>query len=332
MPIPPRPVVGVLHPGAMGAAVGAALRPRAGAVVWAAANRSDATSKRAELADLVAVRDLAALVRHSDVIVSVCPPHAALTVAKAVAAALDEAMAAEPASGVPDAADAPARRTRRPLYVDANAVSPATVHAIAERLGPDHVVDAAIIGPPGWEPGHRVLWLSGAAAPEVAALFSGSPFDAQVLGTELGAASALKACFALQSKALPAIWLEMAAAARRYGVEQQLLGELERNGIDFAAALARASPVPGQRPGGGRARWTRRRTRSAADLPDGFRRAAGEIYRRLADGRLAPLTLRGWRHLVIKQRSREHCAANRTLRRIVGAGGLRPSVGVLPAH
>jgi 3-hydroxyisobutyrate dehydrogenase-like beta-hydroxyacid dehydrogenase len=267
--IPPRPVVGVLHPGAMGAAVGSALRSRAGAVVWAAAGRSQATSKRAELADLVAVPDVAALARRSDAILSVCPPHAARETAEEVAAALD-------GTG------------RSPIYVDANAVSPSTVHAIAERLGPDRVVDGAIIGPPAWERGHTVLWLAGAAAADVAALFAGSPFDARVLGPDLGTASALKACFALQSKALPAIWLEMAAAACRFGVEKELRGELERNGVDFAAALAGA---------GGEAakawRWAGEMdeaadTVAAAGLPDGFSRAAAEIYRRLADGRLEP--------------------------------------------
>ena len=267
--IPPRPVVGVLHPGAMGAAVGSALRPRAGAVVWAAAGRSQATSKRAELADLVAVPDVAALARRSDAILSVCPPHAARATADEVAAALD-------GTG------------RSPIYVDANAVSPSTVYAIADRLGPDRVVDGAIIGPPAWERGHTVLWLAGAAAAEVAALFAGSPFDARVLGPDLGTASALKACFALQSKALPAIWLEMAAAARGFGVEKELRGELERNGVDFAAALAGA--------GGGAAkawRWAGEMDEAAdavaaAGLPDGFSRAAAEIYRRQADGRLEP--------------------------------------------
>jgi 3-hydroxyisobutyrate dehydrogenase-like beta-hydroxyacid dehydrogenase len=259
----------VLHPGAMGAAVGSALRPRAGAVVWAAAGRSQSTSKRAELADLVAVPDVAALARRSDVIISVCPPHAARETADQVAVALD-------GTG------------RTPIYVDANAVSPATVRAIADRLGPERVVDGAMIGPPAWEPGHTVLWLSGAASADVAALFAGSPFDARVLGPDLGGASALKACFALQSKALPAIWLEMAAAARAYGVDEELRGELERNGVDLAAALARAGD------GAAKAwRWAGEMDEAAdavaaVDLPDGFSRAAAEIYRRLADGRLEP--------------------------------------------
>jgi 3-hydroxyisobutyrate dehydrogenase-like beta-hydroxyacid dehydrogenase len=133
-----------------------------------------------------------------------------------------------------------------------------------------------------------VLWLSGPAAGEVAALFAGSPFAARVLGPELGTASALKVCFALQSKALPAIWLEVAAAAREFGVEEELRGELARTGVDYAATVEHAA--------GGAAkawRWAAEMdeaadTLAARDLPDGFSRAAAELYRRLADGRLHP--------------------------------------------
>ena len=205
--LPPRPVIGILHPGAMGAAVGAALKPVAGAVIWAAAGRSLTTSKRAETADLVGVPDVGELVRRSDVIVSVCPPDAARAVAEQVA----EHSGSGTGSG-------------DPLYVDANAVSPATAAGIAELLGPDRVIDGAIIGPPAWEPGRTVVWLAGKQAPAVAALFAGSPFAAHVLDAPLGAASALKACFALQSKALPTIWLTLDAAARAYGVDDEIRG------------------------------------------------------------------------------------------------------------
>jgi 3-hydroxyisobutyrate dehydrogenase-like beta-hydroxyacid dehydrogenase len=260
----------------MGAAVGSALRPRAGAspgLPRAAASHVEA----AELADLVGVPDVAALARRSDVVISVCPLHAARAVADEVAAA----QGPDGANGVSGRFDG----ARRPIYVDANGSS-ATVHAIADRLGADRV-DGAIIGPPAWERGHTVLWLSGAAAADVAALFAGSPFDARVLGPELGTASALKACFALQSKALPAIWLELGAAARGYGVEEELRGELERHGVDpprrwaaHRAARRRRGGGRGDGRGGGRPgrRGPARR----------FSRAAAEIYRRLADGRLTP--------------------------------------------
>jgi len=262
--LPRRPVVGVLHPGMMGAAVGSALKPVAGAVIWAAAGRSITTSKRAELADLVSVPDLAELVRRSDLIVSVCPPDAARDVAEHVAAVVDP-------------------RPELPLYLDANAVAPATAQAIGELLGPDRVVDGSIIGPPPWEPGHTALWLSGAAAPTVAELFGGSPFAARVLGPELGTASALKACFAMQSKALPMIWLAMAAAADGYGVRAELRAELARMGVDETLLDG-----PGPRAASNAWRWAGEMEEAADALlavgvPDGFSRAAAQMYRRLAD-------------------------------------------------
>jgi len=140
------------------------------------------------------VPDVGELARRSDVIVSICPPHAALAVAEEVAAAVADR---EP-----------------PLYVEANAVSPDTVTAVAELLGPANVVDGAVIGPPGWERGTTVLWLAGARAQVVADLFADSPFDARVLGPRLGAASALKACFAVQSKAIPAAWCARSSPRR----------------------------------------------------------------------------------------------------------------------
>jgi Domain of unknown function (DUF1932) len=279
--LPPRPVIGILHPGAMGAAVGNALKPAAGAVIWAAAGRSLTTSKRAETADLVGVPDVAELTRRADVIVSVCPPDAARAVAAEVAAVV----AADPGRA-------------GPLYVDANAVSPATVSGIVDLLGAERVVDGAIIGPPAWEPGRTVLWLAGTAAPAVAALFAGSPFAARVLAGPVGVASALKACFALQSKALPTLWLQLDAAARAYGVADEIREELHRTGVDLDARLAGIGPQAA-----GKAwRWVGEMQEAgdafaAVGLPDGFSRAAAQTYERMAavdpTDRANPWGLRG---------------------------------------
>ncbi|MHA6625120.1 DUF1932 domain-containing protein [Pseudonocardia sichuanensis] len=264
-PFPPRPVVGILHPGAMGAALGSALKATAGAVVWADAGRSHATAKRAELADLVAVPDVAELARRAHVIVSICPPHAAAAVAQEVA-------------------DAVAGRPDPPLYVDANAVAPATVREIGALLGVERVVDGAVIGPPAWERGRTVLWLSGAAAPAVADLFSGTPFTARVLGSDLGAASALKACYAVQSKALPTVWAVLAAAADAYGVQDALREQLAGDGVDLDAHLDALHARAGAKAW----RWAGEMDEAAAalaavDVPDGVSRAAAEVYRRMAE-------------------------------------------------
>ena len=76
--------VGLLHPGEMGAALGAALRSRGVPVLWASEGRSVASRKRAEDAGLEDVGSVAELMRRSEVLFSVCPPHAALDVAETV--------------------------------------------------------------------------------------------------------------------------------------------------------------------------------------------------------------------------------------------------------
>ena len=92
--------IGLLHPGEMGAAVGKCLADAGHRVLWDPEGRSAATRERAEAAGLTG-EALARIIARSDVIVSVCPPHAALDVARLVAGF-------------------------RGLYLDANAISPAT--------------------------------------------------------------------------------------------------------------------------------------------------------------------------------------------------------------
>src|SRR5689334_25197244 len=103
----------------MGAAVGAVLRGRGTRVVWASEGRSDETRARAEAAGLEDVRSVAEVAR-SDVVFSICPPHAALAVARSA--------------------------DFRGIYVDANAVSPATARAVGEAVG--ELVDGGIVGAP----------------------------------------------------------------------------------------------------------------------------------------------------------------------------------------
>jgi putative NADH-flavin reductase len=66
--------VGLLHPGEMGAAIGAVLRARGHDVFWVSRGRSGATAERAEQAGLVDAADIQELCRGCDVLISVCPP------------------------------------------------------------------------------------------------------------------------------------------------------------------------------------------------------------------------------------------------------------------
>src|SRR5579862_4343203 len=115
--------VGLLHPGEMGAAVGQCLVAAGHRVLWLPEGRSPASAARAAAAGLTAAASgLAGLVGEADVIMSVVPPHAALDVARQVAG-----------SGFGG------------VYVDANAVAPATALEIAGIVGAGYV-DGGIIG------------------------------------------------------------------------------------------------------------------------------------------------------------------------------------------
>src|SRR5438046_9107454 len=79
-------IVGLLHPGDMGAAVGATVVAGGARVLWASAGRSAATRARAGEVGLEDAGTLASVVRASRGILSVVPPHGAADLARAVAA------------------------------------------------------------------------------------------------------------------------------------------------------------------------------------------------------------------------------------------------------
>ncbi len=133
--------IGLLQPGAMGASVGAAARSNQHTVLWASQGRSEDTLARAQRANLEDVQTVSALVAASDIILSVCPPHAAGDVAREVVEL--------GFSG---------------LYVECNAISPdrtRDIQRFVEDAGVDYV-DGGIIGGPAWskEAGTH-LYLSG---------------------------------------------------------------------------------------------------------------------------------------------------------------------------
>ena len=191
-------VVGVLHPGEMGAAVGGALHGRGVTVLWASAGRSAATAERARAAGLEDVGEVRELRDRCDVLLSICPPHAAVEVAETAA-------------------------PFRGIYVDANAISPGLARAIAKLQR--RFVDGGIVGPPPGRPGTTRLYLSGGEAAEVAALFAGTNLEARMLSGEPGAASALKAAYAGWTKGSAALLLTVRELAQAEGVEDALLEE-----------------------------------------------------------------------------------------------------------
>src|SRR6516162_10338220 len=131
----------------MGAAVGRCLANRGHTVLWASEGRGAATVARAGAAELKDAGTVASVARDADMILSVCPPHAATDVAWAV-------------------------HGFRGLYVDANAISPGTAREVAQLITDTggRYVDGGIIGLPPTAAGTTRLYLSGPDAETVQAL------------------------------------------------------------------------------------------------------------------------------------------------------------------
>jgi 3-hydroxyisobutyrate dehydrogenase-like beta-hydroxyacid dehydrogenase len=244
--------IALVHPGEMGAAVGAALRGGGHDVVWASEGRSAETAARARSAGLEDVGALDRL-RDADVVLSVCPPHAALEVARALAGG-------------------------SALFVDANAVSPATARAGAD-LHP-RFVDGGIVGPPPVAAGTTRLYLSGREADVVAGLFAGGPLEARALGAGVGAASALKMAYAAWTKGSAALLLAASAVGDAHGVGEALRAEWEESLPGLDERLERARAAADRKAW----RWAGELEEVAATFvsggqPDGFGRAAAEVYR-----------------------------------------------------
>lgn len=234
--------VGLLFPGEMGALVGAAAEAD---VVWASEGRSAETTARAVEGGLRDVGSLDALVRESEVVLSICPPGIAEDVAAAVAAAGFDG-----------------------LYVEANAIAPARAERIAAESGL-RLVDGGIIAK-----GRLALYLSGDPddVERVAALFTGSDVDAIGLPGGVGAASALKLAFGGWNKIGVLLAAQAHAIARAYGVTDALAAE----GVG-TEAIPRAGPKAW--------RWEAEMQEIASTcaelgLPDGLGRAAAEVCRR----------------------------------------------------
>jgi 3-hydroxyisobutyrate dehydrogenase-like beta-hydroxyacid dehydrogenase len=247
--------VGLLHPGEMGSALGAALVGRGHRVLWSSEGRSEETRVRAREAGLEDAHSLGELLARSDIVLCVCPPHAARDVASSVGGFTG-------------------------LYVDANAVAPDTARAIEESLD-CAFVDGGIVGPPPRETGTTRLYLSGERADEVVELFAGSVVEARVVSAAAGDASAVKTAYAAWTKGTAALLLATRELARAEGVEPALVAEWRLSIPGLERRYERAVESAGAKGW----RWVGEMEEiasafAAAGLPDGFHRAAADVFRK----------------------------------------------------
>ena len=256
----PKKTIALLHPGEMGAALGACLIAAGHRVVWASSGRSATTRERAAAAGLEDQVSLARAVGAADIVLSVCPPHGALDLADQVAAAGFDG-----------------------LYIDANAIAPATAREVGEIIEAVQArfVDGAIIGPPPLNAGLTRLYFSGEQAKHVSALFNGSHAIGSAIKGPVGAASALKVCYAAWNKGSIALLANVRTLAQIEGVDDELLAEWEISQPDLPK---RSEAITTQARKAWR--WIAEMEEisasfEAAGLPPGFHQAAADLYRRL---------------------------------------------------
>ncbi len=210
--------VGLLHPGRMGSAIGAAMADGGHRVLWCPAGRSAGSARRAEQVGLTPTADLAELLAASEVVFSICPPAAAEDLAGEVA---DTGF-----TGV---------------FVEANAISPHRMTAIARRFSATGatVLDGSIIGPPPSAAHPARVYLAGPAdSVELASgLLAGSSAEPVSLGERIGQASGLKMAYGSFQKTSRALAAVSHAMADDYGVTDHLLAEARR--LDGNALLDR---------------------------------------------------------------------------------------------
>lgn len=215
--------VAMVSPGFMGAGLGAALRQGGARVVATLEGRSPRTERLAGQGGLELLPRLVDVVAVADIVLSVTPPGQAVAAARAIGAAAAEA-------GV------------TPIVADLNAISPETFDSVARALGGLRVVDGSISGPPpSVRPGARI-YLAGPDAGAVAGLPWGDNAVPVVLGTGAGSASALKMCTGSVYKGLTALLIQAMRTAGDHGVLNEVVADLERDGLGRTAVVAGSAP------------------------------------------------------------------------------------------
>ena len=254
--------IGIINPGAMGVSIAASAQASGHELYWVAEGRSEQSRARAAEHQLHDAGSLEQLCARCSIILSVCPPPAAEAVAQAVA-----------------------EQGFDGLYLDANAISPQRarqIEAILNSAGA-RFVDGSIIGGPAWTPAATMLYLAGADAPEIAALFKDGPLATTIMEADPGAASALKMCYAAYSKGTTALLTAILAAAQALEVEQYLQTQWQLDGSELEAqASGRARRVTAKA-------WRYvgemeeiAATFAAVGLPGGFHQAAAKVYQQMA--------------------------------------------------
>ena len=253
--------IGLLHPGAMGSTIGACLVHNNHEVFVALNNRSKDSIERAEKYKLLNCENIENMCHLCEIIICICPPAFAMDVCNSVVNCKFNG-----------------------LYVDANAINPATSMIIAEKINNSgRYVDGGIIGPPAIVANTTRLYLSGPEALQVAALFENTLCQAIPLSNDKSvvSASAMKLAYSSWTKGSSALLLSVLSFAKHHRLDNELLKEFN---ISQKYALQRSERLGFVAPKAWRFEGEMEEIAAAfssANLPSGFHDSSAKIYRRL---------------------------------------------------
>ncbi|MSO99833.1 MAG: NAD(P)-dependent oxidoreductase [Acetobacteraceae bacterium] len=259
-----QPIVAVIAQGMMGSAVANCLTVNGIEVRTSLDGRGPDSLARAKAAGMTAASD--AQIAACDIILSILPPGSALALAEKLAPALRAA-------------------AKKPVYVDCNALDPASVLRIArvvEESGATFVDGGIIGGPP--EPGSKAtkIYLSGPDAAKAAVLENFGLYMPIQPGP-IGAASAMKMSYAGITKGFTALAAGMMLAATRAGTAEALKAELSSSQPALYGWLSRSMPRMYSKA----YRWVAEMEEIAAFVGEDpaaakFYQGAAELYTRIA--------------------------------------------------
>ena len=220
--------VGLLSPGEMGHTIGHVLHANGLRVLTHLGDRSERTRALAAQAGMEDTPSLDALVDEAQILLSVLVPAQATSLADQVASAIE-------------------RTGADLLYVDCNAIAPATVERIGATIlsAGGRFADAGIVGPPPRKPGTTRIYASGPGAAEFAEL-SAAGLDVRVIGDRIGQASGLKMCYAALTTGLIALASELLLAAHLMDLDDALRAE-QRESIPSVLAWVEGA-IPSMAP------------------------------------------------------------------------------------
>ncbi len=254
--------VAILMPGDMGHAVGLVLRQHGHRVITNLTGRSAHSIDMARAGGLEDVKSLVEVVRQADLILSILPPAAAVSLAS-------------------DVVDEMNRQNRYPIYVDCNAVSPQTAQEIGKIIieSGGNFIDAGIIGSAPGKGGTPRFYVSG---PDVGPMLSLDGKGIQILeaGDGIGQASAMKMVYAALTKGTWTLHTAIIMAAQNLGVRDALISEFEYSQRAALAAIRGRVPFISA----DSARWVGEMEEIAATfeqvgVPPDFHKGAADVFR-----------------------------------------------------